>query len=68
MDGDQQHKLSMQWIADEQHVHERAEYGANNHAVSEALNEQRRRVKVVKDYGSKISQAKKAAKVCSVKC
>lgn len=43
-------KNCLAWIADEQTVHETADYGSNMSGVQAALREQQRRVKIVQDF------------------
>ena len=49
--GDQSEQATemKQWIRDEQKIHETASFGRNARAVSDALHEQQRRVKVVEN-------------------
>lgn len=46
-----------QWIRDEQKIHEMAPFGRNARAVSDALHEQQRRVKVVENAESRVQEA-----------
>ncbi|ELU02288.1 hypothetical protein CAPTEDRAFT_227872 [Capitella teleta] len=45
------------WMADEQLVHEQSAYGANRKAVEDALKEQQKRTRIVRDYGKDLKQA-----------
>ena len=63
MDGERRQDSCKQWLADETKVHERAEYGANNAAVTSALREQQRRTKLVTDYKKEVTTVTAAAKV-----
>ena len=59
---------STQWISDEQRIHETSDYGRNQRAVTDALAEQQRRVRVVHEYAKDVETAKAAAKVFGYTC
>ena len=51
-------KEMTQWIKDEQKIHETTSFGQNARAVSDALHEQQRRVKVVENAESRVTAVK----------
>lgn len=52
----------LKWIANQQTLQERAEFGANKRAVEESLAEQAQRCDLVKDYSSQVNKVKDGSK------
>lgn len=52
----------LKWIANQQTLQERAEFGTNQRAVEEALTEQTQRCELIKDYSSQVNKVKDGSK------